>query len=366
MPSHTLNLIEEAFAKAKEIMFNDYSVDIERLSKSKNDYLVFHQKHIVNRILEKFGFHLMGVNYFQRFLNLEYSNLGKYNSIGTLQYALNNPEKFDKVYNLLEDEDSKNTFDWFINFRVTYSFLGEFAFQIYPLKTTKEQFFNEMKRLEVDKKNHLLKMKDYYFASGIVGVTSSWIFEQYWLNGKCEVAKGDYVIDGGAFNGETSFWFASKGAEKIYAFEPDPINFKELSENIKRNNTQGKIIPVKTMLSDSNGNCNFYSTSSGSSVALSKGNIAVEMVTLDSFIESQRVKRVNFIKLDTEGAELEILRGSIHTIKNFKPKLAISVYHKPEDIITIPQFLKGILPEAKFYLSHKYFDWCETILFVTP
>lgn len=59
-----------------------------------------------------------------------------------------------------------------------------------------------------------------------------------------------------------------------------------------------------------------------------------------------------------EGAELEALKGASEVIVKDKPKLAISIYHKKEDLITIPQFIKSLVPEYKFYLKlHK----CMTI-----
>jgi hypothetical protein len=52
--------------------------------------------------------------------------------------------------------------------------------------------------------------------------------------------------------------------------------------------------------------------------------------------------------------------------QKFRPKMAISVYHKPEDIITIPKFILKLIPSAKLYLSHKFYSLYETILFVDP
>jgi len=63
---------------------------------------------------------------------------------------------------------------------------------------------------------------------------------------------------------------------------------------------------------------------------------------------------------------LDVLKGARETIKKFKPKLAISVYHKGDDIVAIPLLLHELLPNAKFYLSHKNYTWTETVLFVNP
>jgi hypothetical protein len=71
-----------------------------------------------------------------------------------------------------------------------------------------------------------------------------------------------------------------------------------------------------------------------------------------------------FIKMDIEGSEMEALKGAASTIRTKKPRLAISVYHKPEDIITIPAFLQNLVPEYKFYLRHDCLvNLTETVLY---
>ena len=56
------------------------------------------------------------------------------------------------------------------------------------------------------------------------------------------------------------------------------------------------------------------------------------------------------IKMDIEGAELDALYGAKNTIRKYKPLLAICVYHKREDMLTIPQYIKSIVPEYRFFL----------------
>jgi hypothetical protein len=64
---------------------------------------------------------------------------------------------------------------------------------------------------------------------------------------------------------------------------------------------------------------------------------------------------VTFIKMDIEGSELNALKGAEQTIRKYKPKLAICVYHRAKDLITIPQYIKTLVPEYKLYFrAHKY------------
>ena len=61
---------------------------------------------------------------------------------------------------------------------------------------------------------------------------------------------------------------------------------------------------------------------------------------------------VDFIKLDVEGAELDVLKGAANSIKKFKPILAVSAYHKHEDLWTLMPYIKSLNPNYKFAFRH--------------
>jgi hypothetical protein len=94
-------------------------------------------------------------------------------------------------------------------------------------------------------------------------------------------------------------------------------------------------------------------------------NLEVECITLDEFKKYNSTK-VDFIKFDIEGAELEALKGGIETIINDRPQLAVSIYHSPEDFIEIPVFLMRNLENYKFYIGHYSTGVFETVLYCTP
>lgn len=81
--------------------------------------------------------------------------------------------------------------------------------------------------------------------------------------------------------------------------------------------------------------------------------VRVKTMTIDSFVEKERIERVDFIKIDTEGAEREIIKGARETIKRFKPKMAISAYHLPDDKKVIPELILSIRDDYKFKLVNK-------------
>lgn len=168
------------------------------------------------------------------------------------------------------------------------------------------------------------------------------------------IKKGNTVFDIGANVGYYSV-LASKLVGKngkVFAFEPDPQSLKLLYKNIGINKCKN-IIVVKSALSNHNGKLILTQDSSNpgeSSLTLFKKGkkILVDVLTLDKFIKTQKIKTIDVIKMDVEGAELNILRGGLKTLQNNK-KLKIFVECNPsalsefgEDRITLFAFLKGL------------------------
>ncbi|MBR0288246.1 MAG: FkbM family methyltransferase [Selenomonadaceae bacterium] len=84
------------------------------------------------------------------------------------------------------------------------------------------------------------------------------------------------------------------------------------------------------------------------------GNETAQIITLDSYVRENNLPRVDFIKMDVEGAELDILKGAATTIARFKPILALSAYHKWEDFWTLTSFIKSIRPDYEFAMRQSY------------
>ena len=75
----------------------------------------------------------------------------------------------------------------------------------------------------------------------------------------------------------------------------------------------------------------------------------VYIESIDNILQGEKA---TFIKMDVEGAELDSLKGAEKTIQQYKPKLAIAIYHKPEDILEIPQFILSCREDYKLYIRH--------------
>jgi FkbM family methyltransferase len=182
------------------------------------------------------------------------------------------------------------------------------------------------------------------------------------------------VLDGGANIGLFSLLashLAPKG--RVYAFEPANLTFNALKQNTQacRNvevlnlglgDRQRKAemmvhrgCPSGSTLSDS-----------GMSVAgVEKGDIVPEEVsitTIDEFAKERRLERLDFIKVDAEGYEKQILRGGRETIRRFRPILAVSAYHFPNDKTEIVELVEGITPDY----THTFSSRAEEDLFFLP
>jgi len=206
-------------------------------------------------------------------------------------------------------------------------------------------------------------------------VVCTFMFEQYRYkrnNIDIGVEKGDVVIDGGGCWGDTALYMTAKGAEKVYCFEFSEENLKILDQNLAANPKLAEHITVvqKAIWNEDSIRLQFESDGPATSLLNLTGAVKqdrqTETVTLDTFVEQMKIERVDFIKMDIEGAEMNALHGARKTIARFAPKLAITVYHKTEDLFTIPQLIKSIRPDYDLYLDHFTSGMSETVLFALP
>ena len=182
----------------------------------------------------------------------------------------------------------------------------------------------------------------------------------------------EIFLDAGAFVGDTIEKFININDgffKKIYAFEPGVKQFNALKSRISRIKKEwafedkDNIILMNTGLSDKSKKAYLKYTISGLSgtkTTSDKTDNTIDVYSIDSFLNGNPI---TFLKSDTEGEELNILKGAKETITKYKPKMAISVYHKPYDLLTIPQFIKELVPEYKFSLRHHSKSFSETVLY---
>lgn len=166
--------------------------------------------------------------------------------------------------------------------------------------------------------------------------------------------------DLGAYNGDTIRELAryAPNLERVYAVEPDKRNFKKLSDyaesedrfDIRCTNAAAWSVEEQLFF-DGSGNRNSNISSSAPS---SKKITEVCGVPLDDIVS----ERVDFIKYDVEGSELEALSGSRKTIERFSPDLLVSAYHRSEDLFAVPRAVKELCGDHKLYLRRFMYIPC--------
>jgi len=159
---------------------------------------------------------------------------------------------------------------------------------------------------------------------------------------------------------------------KVYTFEFTPDNLEVLQRNFDLNPELSKTIEVvpKALWEKSGEVIRYYADGPATSVALrgqsERDVLNVSTVTIDDMVKEKKMPRVDFIKMDIEGAELGALKGAEETLRTFKPKLAIAIYHKDRDMIEIPTYLDELGLGYEFFLDHFTIYGAETVLFATP
>ncbi len=174
------------------------------------------------------------------------------------------------------------------------------------------------------------------------------------------ITNEDILVDGGCYDGTSSIDVNSipgNGIKKIYAFEPDEKHYHKCEKFLQ--NLEHTIL-IKKGLFDKDGTISFMSQDGEGSLICEEGTEKIDICKIDT-----EASDATFIKMDIEGAELKALMGAKETIVKNKPKLAISIYHKPEDIIEIPKYLKTLVPEYKFYLRQYTMSYLECVLYAT-
>lgn len=149
-----------------------------------------------------------------------------------------------------------------------------------------------------------------------------------------QVKANDIVLDAGANCGHLSIFFSilvGKGG-LVYAFEPDAFNIERIKKNIEWNKDFADNIKIEELLLwDENKLVDFYEagTVGSSAVWIPDADKCVpkEAVRIDDWVLKNNIKKLNFIKMDIEGAEIEALDGCVATIENLKPNFAIASYH---------------------------------------
>ena len=257
----------------------------------------------------------------EKFYDIDFGGIFAMNDINVYddEFITQNADKFIDLFNKLSDFESRKALVMFTAQKYTGMF----------------------------RKNHSKAAA--YFDKDIVRLEDNEIF-----------------VDCGAYTGDTVIQFIKEmnlqGViyNKIYAFEADDNNFKIMRDGLK-NLKNIEQLPIGVWEKK---DTLHFNNSLGLGSKISDEGIELKVDAIDNIIGSS--EKVTFIKMDIEGSELKALKGAEKTILKHKPKLAICVYHKPEDLITIPQYILSLNPNYKLYLRNYSSSAVETVLYAIP
>ena len=168
--------------------------------------------------------------------------------------------------------------------------------------------------------------------------------------------------DVGACVGDTTRRFLGRvgWSGRVVAFEPSPQNRARLAGLRDR---RLEIVPVGA--SDAPATIPF-TEAGGSSAFHEGGETSVRVERIDDVVDRLGLDRVDVIKLDVEGFEGPALDGASRTIRRHRPMLQVSIYHRTDDLFSLPLRLMDELDDYAFYLGHHSYYRMETDVYALP
>ncbi|MBS1369540.1 MAG: FkbM family methyltransferase [Lentisphaeria bacterium] len=187
--------------------------------------------------------------------------------------------------------------------------------------------------------------------------------QYYPFNRPFQLPRPVNFVDCGAFTGDTlNELMTELTFESITAFEPDPEAFKKLRRFIAAKTLSDRILTLQSGVGEHNKVLTFC-PSGGEGAAFGPGTLRIPVFSLDSLLCNYRV---DFIKMDIEGDEAPALRGAAELIRREGPLLAISVYHKPEDLWKLPLLIKHLHPTSHLFLRTHRGSYHDTVCYAVP
>ena len=228
-----------------------------------------------------------------------------------------NSARFESIYDQLADLESRRIFSRLINFRLT---------------------------------------RDLSYMEGFVDAQDRQYFESFLDLQR----QGEVFVDVGSYDGYTSQEFIKRCPDyrAVHIFEPEPSNMTGVKERLR---DYGNIHYHPYGASDKAQVLRFKSGGSSSSIS-DDGELTINVERIDDLVQEP----FTFLKMDIEGGEVPALLGASSSIVAHHPRLAISVYHKADDLWRIPELVLTFRNDYELYLRHYTEGVDETVMFFLP
>jgi len=291
-------------------------------------------------------------------------------------FFLRNVQGFFHTRQLLEDEASRELFDRLILYRV----LGHTHVRL-PFNTPANRAHPATAQswwVEDTSDTGPFGPLAIYRVPGVDGdikvkgwnanITWTFLYRQYFLDRgdiHIKAKPGDQVIDAGGCFGDTAIGFADVVGERghVHVFDPLPKHCAIMRQQVAMNPALASRISIYPAgLSDSGNDVALLAEDGVINPGARVDADAMPMTTIDT-IALDKLPSVDFIKMDIEGSELAALRGAEGSIRRWRPRLAISLYHRPEDFFTIPAWIDSLGVGYRFFLDHYSIHHEETVLY---
>lgn len=226
-------------------------------------------------------------------------------------------DRYDWIYGLLQDAESRQTLSNIINFRLS---------------------------------SNLDYMRGYTDTQ----------YRQYFEDFLALKSEGEIFVDVGCFDGYTSNYFIKQcsGYAAVHVFEPEPKNMVVVKEKLAGH---PRIHFHPHGLSNQSQILRFNSQGSSSRIS-EQGDMEIKVERLDDVLHEP----FTFLKMDIEGAEMPAIEGAQQAITKYHPRLAISIYHRYDDLWKIPERVLSYRDDYEIFLRHYTEGVDETVMFFIP
>lgn len=226
------------------------------------------------------------------------------------KFVMENMDRLDALYDSLQDQKSRQVMQGYLNQKLTGRFIEM------------SEVWNQLEYFD----------GDFYDLENV-----------------------NCIVDCGAFIGDSFLAFCDEYKKRkgmkfegiAYLLDPDESNQRQIKINCEMYKNHIKQLQIGAWFEKSVLSFQSDENMRTAGKIVESGNIQINVDKIDNIVKENKV---DFIKMDIEGSELNALRGAANAIRRDHPILAICVYHKRQDLLEIPAYISELYSEYKFYL----------------